>query len=621
MSLEDKLKSLRVGNDDDSEDSDDNVAEDQLVIGIDFGTTYSGVGWATKSDFDKSQINFITSWPGTGREEGKVPTEIWFDEDKETYWGYEVPPDQEPFRWFKLLLAQSEDIYPEIRDSNFLTRARDMIGEKGTSAVELIADYLRMLWKHTMSTIERARGESAIDALPIHVVITVPALWKSYARQSMREAAEKSGMLDFRFAGKTQMSFVPEPEAAAMSTLLEQGSSIKSGNVYIICDAGGGTVDLISYRVESTNPLVLREAVLGTGGLCGGIFIDQTFEHMCSGRLGAKWKRLSKTGIREVMKNEWEYGIKPQYKPGKAKNEYTVALPAELFSQGGLALNDCTKEPHIRGGRMYLLDRHIKIPFEVVISEIEDLVKGQIELAAKKDLAVTGIILVGGLGSSPYLYEHLKAIHSGAGISILQSGGIKPRTAICRGAVTKGFMNEESDQSGNVNPIQISSTISRASYGTMFNALFDGSRHLEVDKYWDDIDGKWRAGSQMEWYLKRGDTVSKMKPMRHSWYRTYRAKYEFDGTVSSHIYQCDDDEPPTRKARSVKDSIVKLCTLRCDLGISFEDLPRCVNKDGELYRKLSFEIELMPSGASVSFMLYYKGERKGSENVQLRFLS
>lgn len=37
-----------------------------------------------------------------------------------------------------------------------------------------------------------------------------------------------------------------------------------------------------------------------------------------------------------------------------------------------------------------------------------------------------GIILVGGLGSSPYLYEYLKALHSEAGIVVLQSGGIKP---------------------------------------------------------------------------------------------------------------------------------------------------------------------------------------------------
>ena len=37
-----------------------------------------------------------------------------------------------------------------------------------------------------------------------------------------------------------------------------------------------------------------------------------------------------------------------------------------------------------------------------------------------------GIILVGGLGSSPYLFEYLKSAQSKAGIIVLQSGGMKP---------------------------------------------------------------------------------------------------------------------------------------------------------------------------------------------------
>ena len=39
---------------------------------------------------------------------------------------------------------------------------------------------------------------------------------------------------------------------------------------------------------------------------------------------------------------------------------------------------------------------------------------------------IQGIILVGGLGSSPYLYEHLKNKYGGKKIDVLQSTGIKP---------------------------------------------------------------------------------------------------------------------------------------------------------------------------------------------------
>jgi hypothetical protein len=37
------------------------------------------------------------------------------------------------------------------------------------------------------------------------------------------------------------------------------------GDAFVLCDAGGGTVDLISYEVDSVTPLELKELVPGTG--------------------------------------------------------------------------------------------------------------------------------------------------------------------------------------------------------------------------------------------------------------------------------------------------------------------------------------------------------------------
>lgn len=39
---------------------------------------------------------------------------------------------------------------------------------------------------------------------------------------------------------------------------------------------------------------------------------------------------------------------------------------------------------------------------------------------------IQGIILVGGLGSSPYLYDHLDIRYRKKGIQILQATGVKP---------------------------------------------------------------------------------------------------------------------------------------------------------------------------------------------------
>lgn len=207
--------------------------------------SYSGAAWATVADFENNQINVITTWPGSGREEGKAPTELFY-EHGQVEWGYGIPSDAEPVRWFKLLLLRNEDLLPaELLQAEYLLRARKMLREHNKSAVDLVADYLRCLWRHILQTVQKARTKSVVDGLSFHVVITVPAIWKGYARQNMETAARKAGILEPRLAGPTTLAFAPEPEAAALATMCEIGVPIVQDDVFVICDAGGGTV--VSY--------------------------------------------------------------------------------------------------------------------------------------------------------------------------------------------------------------------------------------------------------------------------------------------------------------------------------------------------------------------------------------
>ncbi|XXH01908.1 hypothetical protein Hte_008270 [Hypoxylon texense] len=358
-----------------------------LVIGIDFGTTYSGAAWATNADFQAGRVNLITRWPNSSREEGKAPTELFF-EDGEEFWGYEIPAEADPVRWFKLLLLKNEDLEPKLQASEYILRGRKMLQENERTAVDLVADYLRGFWKHVLHEIKQARGSTVIDALRIHVVITLPAIWKGYARQSMHEAVEKAGILDDRDAGDTTLSFAPEPEAAALSTLCEPGRIVSKGDVYVMCDAGGGTVDLITYEVLSSKPLTVREATEGTGGLCGGIFIDEAFERICKNRLGRKWGRLSKLGNRDLMKGEWEYAIKPQFRVSYSGKEYTVEIPAEVFPNKD-SRTDLSRQPLVKNGRIHFRESDLQGAFTDVFAEIEKLVDGQIGLARQRGKSIT----------------------------------------------------------------------------------------------------------------------------------------------------------------------------------------------------------------------------------------
>ncbi len=62
------------------------------------------------------------------------------------------------------------------------------------------------------------------------------------------------------------MTLIKEPEAAALYTMHSLDFSLNIGDVFVVCDAGGGTVDLISYEVLGLSPtLQVKEIVPGTG--------------------------------------------------------------------------------------------------------------------------------------------------------------------------------------------------------------------------------------------------------------------------------------------------------------------------------------------------------------------
>jgi hypothetical protein len=55
-------------------------------------------------------------------------------------------------------------------------------------------------------------------------------------------------------------------------------NSLQEDECFILVDAGGGTVDIVSYQVKCLQPLELLRIGKPTGEKCGSIFIDQEFK-------------------------------------------------------------------------------------------------------------------------------------------------------------------------------------------------------------------------------------------------------------------------------------------------------------------------------------------------------
>jgi hypothetical protein len=153
-------------------------------------------------------------------------------------WGYEVAPSMKPMRWFKMLLLREEDIGKDtIQDSVYVREARQQLRERGRSAENVVAIFLSKLWEHTLAQL----GTKMLDGLPFKVAITVPAIWPPYAEEAMRRAAQAAGILEYRHAGDTTLELIQEPEAAALSILLERRSLPEIA----------ASLKLIGYRVMS----------------------------------------------------------------------------------------------------------------------------------------------------------------------------------------------------------------------------------------------------------------------------------------------------------------------------------------------------------------------------------
>lgn len=102
---------------------------------------------------------------------------------------------------------------------------------------------------------------------------------------------------------------------------------------------------------EPASSIAFDKLMTLLGGLCGGLLIDEAFETMCKRRLGRRWDNLSKKGINDLMRGEWEQYIKPQFKPGSTHGDWIVGIPAEAFERS--KLDDLSRQPYIKQGRIH----------------------------------------------------------------------------------------------------------------------------------------------------------------------------------------------------------------------------------------------------------------------------
>ncbi|KAI9261965.1 hypothetical protein EDC94DRAFT_609376, partial [Helicostylum pulchrum] len=266
-----------------------------IIISIDFGTTFSGTCFSVTTELSTAElldknypdITVVTSWPQQTKVENKTPSINIYDRNFHLlHWGEAariyikkggVKPGQIIKERFKLELPSSVPQKGAIYKTNNAKKTEH-------DNMRATIDYFREIFDHTVSTIQKDSGGFGLVSVEkenIRFVITVPAQWNDVQRAIMRTVAKESGLIT---DGDHENRLLIINESSAATLHCEQQKTgmddLKPGEKYIICDAGGGTVDIATFESvekvtgDPTDSFRRCQLTADSGEKCGSTFID-----------------------------------------------------------------------------------------------------------------------------------------------------------------------------------------------------------------------------------------------------------------------------------------------------------------------------------------------------------
>ncbi|KAF8890667.1 hypothetical protein BD779DRAFT_1438377 [Infundibulicybe gibba] len=371
--------------------------EGKMSVSIDFGTTFSGVAYGS-SRIAGGRVQQILNWPGSFETFRKIPTCLLYDEHGQIMaWGLEAKnaapmPGTTRCEWFKLFLEPHA-----LRDESAVDPRLPQL----PSALDLIVDFLSCLWEYAKEQITREIGAVA-DLNSADVWLTVPAAWDAKGCGMMREAAIAAGLVQSSRAGdrnwRDRLRIITEPEAAAVHCAhLTNLHHLKPSQNFIVCDAGGGTVDLAVYKIigQMAN-LEIAEMCARSGANCGSLFLDLRFRELVKTLLADHPAHLDPASLAYFS-----------YETDKL-NYSGVVDDENIFNFTCFNVED----PH--DPSVGLVDGQLAIPGDLLRREVFDPVVGQASLSLiedqtrKVDQRIDALLLVGGFAGSEYLKQRVE---------------------------------------------------------------------------------------------------------------------------------------------------------------------------------------------------------------------
>ncbi|KAF9208192.1 hypothetical protein BGZ49_009509 [Haplosporangium sp. Z 27] len=447
-------------------------SEYPLLVAIDFGTTFSGVAYAFKSNGDVLEM---TTWPHQANLYGKVPTVSAYSKDSDQLhsWGYAAKAAMLTPNGRNLDLLQKFKLFLDNDLAPYLAPLPRTINPQSA-----ITDYLRAMHIHAINEITKnSAGGVVFDQSHIQYCLTVPAMWTDAAKGVMRQTAIQAGLIQPNDPPH-RLILVSEPEAAAMycERKCEQ-FNLRHGDRFMICDAGGGTVDLIVFQVDySSGARKLIEVTRGSGASCGSGFLDENFTMLMRQKL-QRFNLQPKAWAQ--ITEEFMFMHKPQF---DGDEDSFITMPATVANVADVDIG-------LEDGLLTITAQEMReLVFDPVVNQVLGLIDGQLFQSQQ----CSAILLVGGFGSSPYLHKRVMQEFENR-VPLIRYPP-RPDLAVVRGAVYHGLTNQ---------PIQ--ARVARRWYGVDTTRPYKAGDPIDK-KYMQD--GKYRVRDGFSVFVRPGQTIA-----------------------------------------------------------------------------------------------------------------
>ncbi|KAJ6558127.1 hypothetical protein B0H19DRAFT_129158 [Mycena capillaripes] len=567
----------------------------KLIISIDVGTTFTATSFCLLQPGNVPKFEEILRWPKQATPDAKVPSVLYYDgqgnakafgaetEDEDTI----IEAEENGWvkvEWWKLLLRPAH--LPIIRDLVLPPLPRNVTVDK------IFADHLRYIKDQVKAYITSTYGSGGniwdVLSPTMYVILTTPNGWEGSQQSRMRQAAIDAGLVDN--AGGRRVRFVTEAEAAVLyaADSGSVGDWLVDGGHLILCDCGGGTVDITGYKINAVKPaLKLEESAASRCYLAGAVFVTQAAKAFFKNRLrGTEWQDEER--LQRIVYH-FDRNAKKKFAEGDTVCYVQVDGHRTIPNLG------------ITRGRLKITGEEMESFFAEPLQQIKEGLEIAFENGRK---LADKVILVGGLASSPYVYSKLVAWGKEFGISVSRPDGPTVK------AVANGALAWHLDSS-------VGARIAKCHYGISIIVPFEATNpeHCEKGRHKAEaIDGIMYIHGTWSGIVKKNDKIEASKEFSKNFCLNLKADtadFEYEVTV----YAYRRLTPPTFLHFPGRTTLVPgydaICTVKGDLKSCYRATPTRTSRSGAKYKAVAFEVCLGLGDTEITARLRWK--EKGSE--------